>query len=91
LPRGPLWALLLTPPLLMVTINLLIGGLGKRDGDFLPVLPIGLLSLIVCQGIFAEFIGRRFPACRACSSASAISSESSSSVSRRGSARAFFL
>lgn len=45
----------------MVAINLLIGGLGEKNGgEFLVALPIGLLVLIVCQGIFMEFIGRRF-------------------------------
>jgi len=65
LPRGPLWLLLVFPPLLLLMVNVVIGvshlrgryGEGEAFLDALPVLP---LALIVCQVCFSRFLRRRY-------------------------------
>jgi hypothetical protein len=62
LKRGPLWLLLVVPPLLLLVINLVIraGSFKGQYGEgFLNALP-GLLALIVCQIFFSRLIGRRY-------------------------------
>ena len=61
--RGPLWVLLVSPPLLVLLINLAVGlvdSKGQYGEGFLIVLPAGLLVLIVCQIRFSFFIRRRY-------------------------------
>jgi len=61
--RGPLWLILLLPPLLLLVINLVIGAThakGRYGEGFFNALPVGVLALIVCQVFFSRFIARRY-------------------------------
>jgi len=63
LPRGPLWWLLVLPPLLVLVINLIIGLIGSKKDyglGFLVALPVGLFILIACQAPFANLLRRRY-------------------------------
>jgi hypothetical protein len=63
LSRGPLWILLLAPPLFVVIANLVIGWGGYQDTygvGFLRSLGIGLVALVVCQICFPFFVRQRY-------------------------------
>jgi hypothetical protein len=63
LPRGPLWRLLLLPPLLVAVINLVIGWVdwqGEYGEGFLIALPIGFFLVIAFQVRFSRFLRRRY-------------------------------